>query len=302
VDEQVYKDILDQMVEGVYFVDRARRITFWNPGAERLTGYSSDEVVGHGCSDGILRHVSDEGQVLCLTGCPLAGVMRDGTTRAAHVYLHHKAGYRVPVSVTGQAIYDDLGRIVGSVELFHARPTTTFAAGLEVDPQAEPYSDPVTGIGTRRLGAGTLEALLASVNAGMSLGVLFVDVDHFKAVNDAHGHRVGDEVLRMVGQNLAHGLRNGDFPIRWGGDEFVGLCPAIDPPGLARLAARIRMLVETSWLDRDDTKVQVTVSVGATMARAGDTVASVRDRADRLMYASKDAGRNRVSTDLGLDD
>ncbi len=297
--EQVYRDILDQMVEGVYFVDRARRITFWNPGAERITGYSAADVTGHGCSDGILRHVSAEGQELCLAGCPLAGVMRDGTTRAAQVYLHHKDGHRVPVSVTGQAIHDEAGRIIGSVELFHTRPATVFADAPGADVPAEVYTDTVTGIGTRRLGESTLEALMMSVHSRMtSLGVMFVDIDHFKAVNDRYGHRVGDDALRMVGQNLANGLRVGDIPVRWGGEEFVGLLPGVDPPGLVRIAERLRMLVENSWFVRHDEQIRVTVSVGATMTVPGESAEALLDRADQLMYAGKAAGRNRVRTDV----
>lgn len=295
--ESAYRAILDQMNEGVYFVDRERRITYWNPGAENITGYSADEVIGHSCAEGILRHVTESGHQLCISGCPLAAVMHDGEARTAKVFLHHKAGHRVPVTVKGQAIHNAAGDIVGSVELFHARTTTRFAdpeGGSRAD---DAYVDPLTGIGNRRFGEANLGPVLAAVNAQVtSLGVIFLDVDHFKQINDNHGHRTGDAVLRMVGQNLANGLRAGDFPVRWGGEEFLALMPGAEQESLEQAAERLRMLVENSWITKGEDQIRVTVSVGAVLAEPGDGAADVVDRADRLMYASKKAGRNLVST------
>lgn len=150
----------------------------------------------------------------------------------------------------------------------------------------------------RRLGELHLATLVAAVGAAeAALGVIFIDVDHFKAINDSHGHRAGDRVLRMVGRSMAAALRRGDLPIRWGGEEFVCLLPGVDAAGLAAAAERVRMLVSGSWLDHYGTRLRVTISVGATLARSGESPADLVERADRLMYQSKQAGRNRVTTD-----
>jgi len=295
--EQVYRAILEHMNEGVYFVDRERRITYWNPGAERITGYTATEVMGHSCSEGILRHVTESGRHLCVTGCPLAAVMKDGKSRTANVYLHHKEGHRVPVTVSGSAIHNQAGEVVGSVELFHPRTSTRFADPEGHSRADDAYVDPLTGIGNRRFGESNLEAIMAAVQAeATSLGVLFIDVDKFKQVNDEYGHRMGDSVLRMVGQNLANGLRAGDFPVRWGGEEFLALLPGAEQKSLERAAERLRMLVENSWIQHEDARINVTISVGAALAEPGDTGADVIDRADRFMYASKKAGRNLVTS------
>lgn len=90
--------LLDSLLDGVYFVDNSRCITFWNRAAERITGYSKSEAVGTYCSNNLLRHIDCDGRQLCLEGCPLAATIRDGKTREASVYLHHALGHRVPVS------------------------------------------------------------------------------------------------------------------------------------------------------------------------------------------------------------
>lgn len=302
VDKKFYQDLLDQMSDGVYFVTPDRRITYWNRGAERITGYTADEVVGHSCSEGILRHVNDKGTQLCLNGCPLAAVMRDGKTREAGVYLHHKDGHRVAVSVRGQALRDPEGNIEGSVEVFSVRGANPFAAELRAELRTlrDDSLDPVTGLATRRFGELHLSSLMGAVaEEDTTLGVLFIDADHFKDVNDTFGHTTGDKVLRMVGQSLANGLRRRDVPVRWGGEEFLALLPGTDQAGLLAAAERVRMLTENSWIQQGEAQVRVTVSVGATMALPSETVEDVVDRADRFMYASKQGGRNRVTTDTG---
>lgn len=144
VDKQFYQDLLDQISDGVYFVNRDRRITYWNGGAKRITGYDADEVMGHSCSEGILRHVDDTGRQLCLSGCPLARVMKDGNPLETNIYLHHKDGHRVPVNVRGQALRDPAGQIVGSVEVFSTRVANPYAGQRRV--RNDDSLDPVTGL------------------------------------------------------------------------------------------------------------------------------------------------------------
>jgi len=133
----------------------------------------------------------------------------------------------------------------------------------------------------------------------ITLGVLFIDADHFKDVNDTFGHKTGDAVLRMVAKSTASGLRSADIPFRWGGEEFLVLLPGADEVGLYTTAERIRTLIENSWIQEGEAQARVTVSIGATMALPTETADDLVDRADRLMYASKNGGRNRVTGDAG---
>ncbi len=117
MDDGFYKSVLDNLFDGVYFVDSERKITYWNKAAERITGFFEAEVVNLSCYDKILNHVDETGKQLCLNGCPLAEVLKDGNLREADVFLRHKAGHRVPVSIRITPIYDG-DRIVGAVEIF----------------------------------------------------------------------------------------------------------------------------------------------------------------------------------------
>lgn len=298
MDKEFYQHLLDEISDGVYFVTRDRHITYWNGGAERITGYSAGEVVGHSCSEGILRHIDDKGRQLCLSGCPLAAVMKDGQPREMQIYLHHKDGHRVPVTVRGKALRDPTGATVGSVEVFSARTVNAYASQRRA--RDDDLLDPVTGLPPRSLGELSLQTLMKAVAEQVTtLGVLFIDADHFKDINDTFGHKTGDGVLRMVAQSTANGLRRGDMPIRWGGEEFLVLLPGIDVLGLRTIAERVRTLVENSWIQAGDTQARVTVSIGATMALPTESAEDLVDRSDQLMYASKHGGRNRVTGDAG---
>jgi PAS domain S-box-containing protein len=212
-----FKKLLDNLHDGVYFVDRERRITYWNKGAERISGFSAGEVVGTHCWDNTLLHVDGEGCQLCMGQCPLAATIEDGGAREADIFLRHRAGHRVPVSVRVSPIRDGEGRILGAVESFSENSAKNAALDRLVELQELALFDPVTGVGNRRYAEVRLRAALdAQLRYGWRFGVLFLDVDHFKEVNDTHGHDTGGRVLRMVAQTLGGTLRSVDEVGRWG--------------------------------------------------------------------------------------
>jgi diguanylate cyclase (GGDEF)-like protein/PAS domain S-box-containing protein len=294
--DHLFRLVLDELHDGVYITDRERRIVYWNRGAERIAGRRATEMLGHRCSDNLLMHVDEQGQPLCTAGCPLSETLADGRPREASVYMQHAAGHRVPVRVQVQPLVDQQGSVLGAVEVFSDNSARLEALQKIEDLQALAYIDPVTGVGNRRYTEQTLQARLEELRRyGWSFAVLFIDVDHFKDVNDAFGHEIGDRTLHMVARTLAGSLRSFDFLGRWGGEEFVAVVPMQIDTQLAPLAARCRALVERSQLRHGDQAVAVTVSIGATMAEANDTMESMVARADELMYQSKVAGRNRVT-------
>lgn len=290
--------ILDSLFDGVYLVDCERRITYWNAAAERISGYAKTDMLGRCCADNLLRHVDASGQELCLSGCPLSASIFDGKPREASVFLHHKLGHRVPVSVRTSPVRDEQGKIIGAVEIF---TDNSSALQLLHDFEAlkhEVYRDPLTAIGNRRYGEVTLSTLLYEWQEHTHpFGLLFLDVDHFKLFNDSYGHQQGDEVLIMVAKSISSSLRNMDVVARWGGEEFVVILPGASPVVAKAIAERVRMLIANSFISHGPEELRVTVSIGGTVARAGETAESIVKRADTLMYCSKANGRNRVTID-----
>ena len=296
-EKNFYKDIIDNLYDGVYFVDRDRVITYWNKGAERITGYSAAETIGRSCRDNLLNHVTASGIQLCMNHCPLAAVMEDGRDREMEVFLHHSQGHRLPVMIRATALRDETGKIVGAIETFsnNANVINTRRELRQLHRVA--MTDPLTGIGNRRYLEGRIKAVIAEfLSNGNCPGLLTIDVDHFKKFNDVYGHNTGDHVLRMVAQTIRHALRATDSTGRWGGEEFVAILHDIrDENDLRAAAEKVRALVQHSRLDVDEQSLTVTVSIGGTLLLPKDTADSFVGRADQLMYQSKQMGRNQVT-------
>lgn len=298
VGEEFYRSLLDNLSDGVYLVNRQRRITYWNRGAERLTGYSAAEVVGRECSAGVLCHVDEDGHLLCpAESCPAEEVMRQGKTLERRVFLQHRDGHRLPVFTRIAPLRNSAGEVSGALEIFSDDSAAVAAAEQIRRLEEASLLDPLTGVGNRRFAGLELANQLARLQRyGWPFGVIFMDIDHFKAINDTHGHTTGDAVLSMVARTMSAAVRSFDAVCRWGGEEFLVVLSNLAARDLVTRAEQIRRLVEQSALVRPAV-VKITVSAGATMAREDDTPESLVERADALMYAAKRAGRNRVVSD-----
>jgi diguanylate cyclase (GGDEF)-like protein len=167
------------------------------------------------------------------------------------------------------------------------------AGGYQRRLELQAWTDPLTGLANRQaLDAGLSLALRKSGKTGERLVLGIVDADHFKSVNDRHGHAVGDGTLRDLAGLLSSGIREDDLVGRWGGEEFLVLlrhCGSED--GKKRFFALMEAVDNGPWTEPD---TAVTVSIGVASLEASDTVSSWLARADEALYRAKDAGRHRV--------
>lgn len=291
-----YKNILDNLYDGVYLVDRDRRITYWNRGAERLTGYQASEVLGKFCSDNILMHVDERGTSLCRGSCPLAATIADGRLREKEIYFHHKEGHRIPILVRAAPLRDSKSQIIGAVEIFSEYSFKNEMMQRIDELERLALVDSLTKVGNRRYGEINLHSRFNEMHRfGWRFGVLFIDIDDFKSINDQYGHDIGDRVLKMVATTILNNIRSFDVVCRWGGEEFLAMITNVKENHLYLLGNRLCALVENSGLTVGSDIVRVTISIGATLADKDETADELLKRADSLMYHSKKNGRNMVS-------
>ena len=294
--QKAYERIIENLHDGLYFVDKNRVITYWNKAAEKISGFSASEVVGKSCADNILTHVDSEGNSLCLGMCPLAQTIVDGKAREIEVYMHHKDGHRIPVSVRVNTLTDEAGDIIGGVELF-TDISSQDASSLRIkELEKMALLDNLTQLANRNYIESELTKRFEEKKRfDIPFGVLFMDIDHFKRFNDTYGHDVGDEVLKFVAETFTVNARPFDLFGRWGGEEFIGIIRNVSRADLALIADRIRNLVGASYILHGDEQLNVTISIGATMVEPDDTIDSIIKRADSCLYKSKQSGRNRVT-------
>lgn len=298
--DTVYQNILEQLTEGIYYVDTDRKITYWNKAAENITGYSKEEVIGRQCSENILRHLDENCHEMCKEACPLADAVTKCETKEKNIFLHHKDGHRVHVFTRVSPITDNKGRIMGAVELFSDISKNIHSELIcELEQlKKEVYTDALTGTGNRKYAELTLNRRFDEwKKQNISFSLLFIDIDDFKTVNDTHGHNDGDKVLKMVANSIVGLLRSLDTVCRWGGEEFIVISPNTSLKVISAMAERIRGFIEKSWITTasGSEDVYTTVSIGSTTVRGDDTPVTVMTRADKAMYQSKINGKNRVT-------
>ena len=292
------KDILDNLPSGIYLTNLKRKILYWNNAAEKITGFRAEEVVGSYCFDNILQHIDKEGCRLCKSLCPLAKTIKDGISRQAEVFLHHKDGHRASVNIHTIPLKDSNKNIIGAAEIFSDNSEFTSFATRIKDLEKMAFFDKLSKLPNREHIESELDLNFHEFKRyGQSFGVLFLDIDHFKHFNDTFGHDAGDLIIKTVARTLRSSSRPFDIFGRWGGEEFVGIIKNVDRHTLAMIGNRYRKLIENSSIALVDKPVSITVSIGATIARNDDSIRSIIKRADLLMYECKQNGRNCLASD-----
>lgn len=286
VDLSGFENFLSSLPEGICVLDESNQVIYWNRSAERLTGYVSEKLVGKQCCR---PQPDDRGDTRCTLGC-----LRNDDEGNRSRNHGSPASFRVHVS----PLFDGEGNRVGAVNIFDSASVAA-GYGKTFDLLHASQIDHLTGLYHRQKMEQNIAGLLKQLpqEYGLPFGLLFMDIDHFKSINDAYGHRFGDDALKLVGEVLASNTRITDFVGRWGGEEFIAIIINVNERQLYAIGDRYRALVEEAIFFTGDEMIKITISVGATMARPSDSLDSLVSRADSLMYRSKSAGRNRTSVD-----
>jgi diguanylate cyclase (GGDEF)-like protein/PAS domain S-box-containing protein len=279
-------EIIDNAGEGIVVYDRELRYVLWNRFMEELTGLREGDVIGHPALE-IFPHLRDQ-HVDEMLGRALTG--ETVATPDIHFYIPATAR-RGWVSTVYRPHLDEEGAIVGVIGLVRditARKT----AEQQVEYQA--YHDALTGLANRRLFQEHLSLALAlAQRRGALVAVLFLDLDHFKVVNDSLGHTIGDELLRQVARRLKDCVREGDTVARVGGDEFTIVIQELSSREAAGAVAAKVLRAIAEPMELSGHRLYVTTSIGITLfPEDGDDAETLLKNADTAMYQAKAQGRN----------
>jgi PAS domain S-box/diguanylate cyclase (GGDEF) domain len=296
-EKQLYLNIINNLQDGVYFVDTDRIIQFWNKAAESITGYTAADIIGKQCQNSRLNHIDEQGRPLCSIGCPLFSTIVDGQQRAANVFVRHKTGYRIPITVNIFPVYgNDNETIIGAAEVFTKNSPKHYEDDLIEKLSGVAMHDTLTVLPNRRYLESFLEYKLSDYTRfNRSFAVLFSDIDNFRDFNNKYGHDVGDTVLCNVANSLKNSIRSTDLVGRWGGEELLGIYTLSKDSEAAIIGEKYRSLVANTEIIHEGQSLSVSVSVGITVACKDDTIESIIKRADLLMYQSKKNGKNCVT-------
>lgn len=290
--EKKLRDITATLGEGVYVLDANGVITYVNPEAERLLGWPSQDLLGKN-SHALFHHHRADGMQLPESECAISKVIRSGQVyRNDDEVFWRKDGTQLAVRVSSSPIRRD-GEALGSVVAF--QDITEYKRN-QAEIRRLAFYDTLTDLPNRRLFLERLNYALAQAKRHQrALAVMFMDLDHFKEINDTFGHDTGDELLKVVATRLNSSVRNVDTIARQSGDEFVILLSEITQPADAVQVAEKLLSVLREPITARGHALEITGSVGVSIypANGTDDAQELMKKADSAMYAAKKAGRNR---------
>jgi len=287
LENEVANVTLDSIEEAVLRTDAQGKVTYLNRKAEEMTGWRREEARGRPMAD-VLRLIESVGGP---AGGTEEGQARKETADFTNCILVRRDGFECGIERKVTPVQDDDGAVTGAVVAFHD-VTAAQAKSLQMSHLAQ--HDSLTDLPNRVLFNDRLtQAIALAERQGKQLALMFVDLDHFKKINDSLGHDVGDKLLQSVAGRLLACVRRSDTVSRLGGDEFVILLSQVEHAEDAAYSARkiLRALAAPHRIDNKSLDINVSIGV-STYPNDGQDAEGLMNRADNAMYEAKEHGRN----------
>jgi diguanylate cyclase (GGDEF)-like protein/PAS domain S-box-containing protein/putative nucleotidyltransferase with HDIG domain len=290
-----YLYLLENLYDGFYLLDSNLEYIVWNAAAQRLLGHKAEKFLGQSWSSHQLPYADSSGRELADTELSIRKAAESRRAVATMVKVRHEDGHWIDIELQTVPLIDDAGRLRGVAEIFRDMSRRKDSPEYR-DLRLAASRDSLTNVANR----GELEAQLtqmlseAAKNAWKEpCSAIFLDIDHFKSINDKFGHATGDLVLIELARLLQQETYSGEVVGRYGGEEFVILCPATAMDAAVKRAERIREAITNLEIE-DLEDWPLTASFGVAEASAEDNQESFLRRADKSLYEAKNTGRNRT--------
>lgn len=288
------KKLIDNMHDGVVFVDSQSTILLWNTGVERLTGVSGAAACGRTLLPNLMDMCNGREQRIPNEECPVAHAIATGVQWLGRVSIMGRQGRHVAVDLHAIPVRSNDGAIHGATVLLHDVSSETSLEEKCQALHAQVAKDPMTQVANRAEFDRMLNNFVAAhQESNLPCSLIMSDIDHFKSINDTHGHQAGDAAIITFASLLKSMCRSGDLVARYGGEEFAILCADCTNASAARKAESIRQAL-AAIKHESLGNASFTASFGVTELQPGDTPETMLRRADRALLQAKDQGRNQV--------
>jgi diguanylate cyclase (GGDEF)-like protein/PAS domain S-box-containing protein len=293
--QELYRMVLDSLPVAVCAVDREGKVILWNDGAERVTGYLRQDVLGRLCTEAFLEHADTDNNPMEGNALPLVETMRDGKCVTLRASLRKKSGQSVGVDVRTVPLRGDDGRMHGAAELFEEMITKTPTDRRHNKLAVAGCVDQLTGILNHSM-------ILARLQESLSLHKVYpvpfcalcISIDGLAKIRERFGQAAVDATLHVVAQTLESALRPTDYLGRRLEQEFLAILTECNESDVPRVGDRLRKMAQRAHVNWWGDTWGVTISIGATPVQDMDTAGGMVSRAEEGMRKSSDAGGNQI--------
>ncbi|HTC48056.1 MAG TPA: diguanylate cyclase [Candidatus Aquilonibacter sp.] len=283
-DPNIYRDILDSLQIGVSVLDLQRKIVFWSDGAEKITGYSRIDVLGHSCRDNILLHCDQVRCEMCVEKCPLHATVTDGKAIETTSFIHHRAGHREPVHSWSIPLRDSRGSIIGIIQTFEGEFAVTGPNPSDQSMRARGCVDNLTGLPNQAMMHSHLREVLGTfAELHIPFGIVFLHAHDLAKFHARFGQLAGNAMLQVLARTLRNTVWSTDFVGRWNEDQFLVILPGCDEQALCKVGDRLVRMAASATIEWWGQELSTALSVGLASVQVGDSIESIVERAQTAL-------------------
>lgn len=292
-----YQTLLENLYEGVYYVDLDRKIKYWSKGAEIITGYSSSDVLGKQCSDKFLAHTTLDGKKLCKSGCLMRNTLATGIYFKTEAYLRHKDGKTVHISVRISPMFDAKGIIVGAAHIFTNNETYLSSRPNEIKKKFELYYDPLTELPSRY----NTELILKTKTEEFRryhwhFATFMLQLDNYEHLKKIYNNKsTTDGFIKHFSSLIKKDVRPFDILGRWSENQFLVIMINVKKKAMLMLGERMRALIENSDFKAGKASIKLTFSQSSVLIGNDVSNEELIEKLEELLKKSIEAGGNRSS-------
>jgi len=279
-DPETYRDILDELQIGVSVLDLRKKIVFWSDGAERITGYSRIEVLGHSCTENILLHCNHSSCEMCSDKCPIATALHDAKPVEAASFIHHKSGHRTAVHAWAIPLRDKHGSIIGIIQTFEGEFAVNGPDPNDRSMKERGWLDDTTGLPNQAMMQSHLRETLGTfAELQIPFGIVCVEARELNQFRSRYGQEAATSMLQVLARTLRNTVWPTDFVGRWTEGRFLVILIGCGEAAMQSVSERMLRLMASATIEWWGEELSVAVSIGRAGAVAGDTPESIVQRA-----------------------
>jgi two-component system cell cycle response regulator len=298
-DSEICRGILESLPTGLCVVDMQKKIVFWSDGAERVTGHLRHDVIGHSCIAEPILHCDQPGCEFCGENCPVAQAMKMSRPTEGFGFLHHKAGYEVPVRIRAVPVHNARGSIIGAVETFEDLQQTISPEHRE-SLKIPGCVDEVTALPTRARMLSHLRHTLATfVEVQVPFGLICVRLEGWERFRASMGQEAANGLLRVVARSLEGTLWITDFVGRWSDDQFLAIINGCQNDALSSVRERVRRTLANDSIEWWGERRSLPISIGEATAQPDDSAELLLERVQKSLDAASAWRTQTASASLG---
>lgn len=317
---EIFREVLERLPTAVYLVDGEEKIRFWNEGAEKITGYLRQDVVGHFCRENILSsrspQVVDDSRLpqqapsvpaamhfnepdAPSSASPFLTALRDGRVTEAEMFLHHRDGHRIPVRLRAIPIRDEDGAVVGVAETFNAAISNTdWDRRLNRLSRYGALDEPTGVLSHAVMQTHLQESLELFRNHRLPVSILLIEICQFGGLVQKYGPLIAPAALRATAQTLESFIRPSDYIGRWDEHRLLIILTECSPFELPAVIHKLKARCGPTELRWWGDMLELAMSLGGASAQQGDTPESMLARAAKSLDSALDvAGRSTATPD-----